>query len=52
MAGFGYGLPISRLVRKERVLCVCLIDKESIVCKVFWWRFKVDFDGRVIRLVG
>lgn len=46
MAGFGYGLPLSRLVSNpnfpilnENVAYSCA------VCQIFWWRPSFDFHG-------
>lgn len=51
MAGFGYGLPISRLVRTivSRIVCVSgpKTNWMCIVCKILWWRFEADINGRV-----
>ena len=56
MAGFGYGLPLARLVRCCAVNALLslslLLTRIYLVCTLFWRRSTTDFDGRVRMYVG
>lgn len=48
MAGFGYGLPLSRLVSRSSIpLGVRAEVDEGLVCEVLWWRPKINLDGGI-----
>jgi signal transduction histidine kinase len=49
MAGFGYGLPLSRLVCDSRLGVFSSVAQRLIlvVCTIFWRRSAIDLHGRI-----